>query len=209
PAAGEQVAALALDEGEQPAAEGAAGRVVVEAPDAATDGAQHVLREVSGVRVLQAVAAPVLVHQRRVQPHKLSPGSRVLWVAHANQQADPRRGGMAHWLPSCYSGTSGRIYRAAGFLIRPRQELQEMIGGGWEGGEGKAARREWYGPSGRPNVRPIRGVEQASKDVRHPQGSERGSCASGHRFHPRAGSAGRGAGAGVGSPPSLGVPNRD
>src|SRR5262249_36766949 len=104
---------------------------------------------------------------------------------------------------------SGRIYRAAGFLIRPRQELQEMIGGGWEGGEGKAARREWYGPSGRPNVRPIRGVEQASKDVRHPQGSERGSCASGHRFHPRAGSAGRGAGAGVGSPPSLGVPNRD
>src|SRR5436190_733186 len=81
------VAQLPPDDGEQPVAEGALRRVVLQPAHRADDGAEDVLGEVAGVGFLQALLPRVAVHQGRVQLDELAPGLRIVGVAEAQEQA--------------------------------------------------------------------------------------------------------------------------
>jgi hypothetical protein len=90
-AAGQEVVDLVARDGVEPAAEGAAPRVVVQPADGAGHALQDLLHQVGSVGVLQAALAGEAVDQRRVHLDELPPGVLVARVAQADQQAGPGR----------------------------------------------------------------------------------------------------------------------
>ena len=86
----EEVEHLVARDGEQPAAEGAAHRVVIEPAHRGRHGSQHVLHQVGGVRVLQAALAGETVNDGRVEARELSPRVSIAAVAQADQKVTRR-----------------------------------------------------------------------------------------------------------------------
>ena len=80
-AAGHGIPQLIAGDGEQPTAETAAVRVVLELPDSACHGAKDLLRQIGGIRVLQAMLAAESIDQavrkcRQTRSRPASPASR-------------------------------------------------------------------------------------------------------------------------------------
>jgi hypothetical protein len=112
----QELAQLVAGDGEQPAPERAAVRVVLQPLDGTGDAAQHVLGQVVGVGVLQAVAAGEAVQQRGVGRPELLPGLPVARVADADQQGGPgaRRIGHGEWPLRISIGTAGELIAKRG-----------------------------------------------------------------------------------------------
>ena len=91
--------------GKQPTPERPAARIVAEAVHRAGDGAQHILRHIGGVRVLQPAPARVPIDQGTVNVHKLPPGGAVPSIAHADEQAGPSDRHLAHHFPFLSAST--------------------------------------------------------------------------------------------------------
>src|SRR6516164_8701787 len=92
----EEVPQLVTHHGEQPTAEGAAPRIVIETADAAGDRLQNVLRQVGSVGVLESVLVREAVDQRRIDFDELRPGRVIAGVAQADQETEPGRWRIAH-----------------------------------------------------------------------------------------------------------------
>src|SRR5262249_28035462 len=122
------VGELAADDGEQPVAEGAAARVVLQPADGPGHSPQHVLAEVGGVGVLQPLLARVAVGQGRVQIDELTPGIPRPGVAQAQEEAGAGGGylghqSLRHCLPTYSTGVSQKPTTAAtGFLGQATRE---------------------------------------------------------------------------------------
>src|SRR5262249_3275008 len=72
-------------------------------------GPENVLRQVGGVRVLQAALAGEVVDDRTVNLHELRPRLAVAGVAEADQQARTRRRQIAHGgSPSLHTEAGGK-----------------------------------------------------------------------------------------------------
>jgi hypothetical protein len=84
---GEETEQLAVNDGEQPAAESAAPRIIIQPAHGPRHGAQHLLGEVGRIVVLKAALARVAVNQRRVDLGELRPGPAIARVANAEKQA--------------------------------------------------------------------------------------------------------------------------
>src|SRR5262245_20818864 len=81
---------------EQPAAKRPEGRVVIQPADRLHEGAQDVLHQVRGIRVLEAAPPGVAVNRGPVDLDALPPGLAVAQVAQADEQARSRRRQVGH-----------------------------------------------------------------------------------------------------------------
>src|SRR5262249_39658236 len=108
--------------GEQPTAERAALRVVFESANAARNRLQDILREIGGVRVLQAMLAREAVDQGRIQLYELRPGAVIAAVAQTDQEAEPRGRRIAHAATPPPTSTDERRH-----LIAPRSIFLPLV----------------------------------------------------------------------------------
>src|SRR5262249_10034521 len=97
---GQEVDDQVAGDPEEPAAEGAAGRVGIPPVDRTGHGAEDVLGEVVGVGPLKPPAARPPVDQRLVDLHELGPGRLVARVEEPDQKALPRARRIGHIVPS-------------------------------------------------------------------------------------------------------------
>ena len=95
----EEVEDPVAGDGVEPAAEGAARGVVVEAGGGRGDAAEHVLHDVGGVGVLQAALAGEAVDDGGVELDELPPGVAVAAVADADEQAGTGQRSVEHEAP--------------------------------------------------------------------------------------------------------------
>lgn len=89
--AGHQVAQPIAHQREQPGAKRTEFRIERAALERPAHAAEHVLRQVGGVSVLQTLTAREPIDRRRVQIDEPRPGLAVAGIAQSRQQADMRR----------------------------------------------------------------------------------------------------------------------
>src|SRR5438046_2511391 len=98
-----------MGEREQPAAEQAELRI--ERSDRCRHAAQHLLRQVGGVGILQSLAARKAVNDRSIKPNEFAPGAIVLPIAQSHQKARSCRRQVRHRILTRYILGSAEIYR--------------------------------------------------------------------------------------------------
>src|SRR5690606_33845081 len=92
----EEIDDLVPRDGIEPRAEAAALRIVDKLASGPDDAAQHVLRDVGRVGVLQTLSPRIAIDKRRVSIDKLCPRAGIGQIANLNEQAVTRCKRIGH-----------------------------------------------------------------------------------------------------------------